>query len=920
MKNIYRRAAALLLLVLFVCSFCISSFAVIADGQTVKKEAVLTYDAGSICVHYIQGSNEALYCIDSSAMSDYNFTLPGGSVTTTPSAYWNSLPAATQQALRLVLYYAPKSYNASTKYQCAAAQAIVWEYVNGLRALDNYQTYPISYSGIITGNSTAYSAYRSLIQKIERHMKIPTINGDTVTLTGLGESNAVYTNYDSNSVLAGDWEPVSPNANVHVSIATNNGTAQNRLKVWLSGDIGDETVTVTLRRKNLTDVMGNTVDPRASTARWIANYPYGGNSTAGQPLIGGTLPDPQTAKIQVKANLDASLEIVKTSSDGKVSGIQFKIEKYEGGGIGWWTYATRTTDANGKILIDDLEIGERLRVTETVPGGYICESDNPQEITLASGTNRLTFTNKPLASLEIIKESSDGKVSGIRFKIEKYEPGGIGWWTYQNLTTDSTGKIVIDDLEIGERLRVTETVPDGYVCESENPQEITLKAGTNRLTFRNIPLSSLEIVKESPDGKVGGIQFKIEKYESGGIGWWTYATRTTGADGKIELENLSVGERLRVTETVPDNYICESENPQEITLQAGTNRLTFTNKPIVKLDLIKTSDDGQVEGIEFLIERRNGQRYEQLGRYTTDTDGKIHLEDLTVGTQYRVTETVPEAYVSSQPVQTFTAQLGTNTVRFENRLIRGNLRIVKLDEGTETPLQGAGYELFDREGRKIADGRTDENGEMSFEDLPYGSYTYREFEAPEGFVLDDTSYDLAIREDGEEIVRKHTNRPKEGSITIYKVDENNRPLVGVTFLLEYLTEDAEGWAPVTTRTAEEPVLAGTCTSEGLKDGKLTTGADGTAIFTGLCIDTQVGEVCYRITEVSTKPGYSLLTGYAFEGNLTERSEIDVSFTIVNQPEFTMPATGGRGYRIVIAGLALIGLCAGAFFLFRRKEK
>ena len=310
MKNHFRRVTALFLLAVFVCAFTLSAFAVIADGQTVKKEAVLTYDAGSICVHYIQGSNEALYCIDSSAMSDYSFTLPSGSVTATPSAYWNALPAATQQALRLVLYYAPKTYTASTKYQCAAAQAIVWEYVNGLRALDNYQTYPISYSGIITANDTAYSAYKSLIRKIERHMKVPTINGDTVTLTGIGEASAVYTNYDSNSVLASDWEVVAPGNNVRVEIAQSNGTLQNRLKVWLTGDIGDRTVTVTLRHKNLTDVMGNTVDPRASTARWIANYPYGGNANAGQPLIGGTLPDPMTATIKVKANLNASLEIV----------------------------------------------------------------------------------------------------------------------------------------------------------------------------------------------------------------------------------------------------------------------------------------------------------------------------------------------------------------------------------------------------------------------------------------------------------------------------------------------------------------------------------------------------------------------------------------------------------------------------------
>ncbi len=42
---------AVLLLVLFVCSFAFSAFAAIADGQTVRKEAVLTYDNGAISVH-----------------------------------------------------------------------------------------------------------------------------------------------------------------------------------------------------------------------------------------------------------------------------------------------------------------------------------------------------------------------------------------------------------------------------------------------------------------------------------------------------------------------------------------------------------------------------------------------------------------------------------------------------------------------------------------------------------------------------------------------------------------------------------------------------------------------------------------------------------------------------------------------------
>ena len=65
------------------------------------------------------------------------------------------------------------------------------------------------------------------------------------------------------------------------------------------------------------------------------------------------------------------------------------------------------------------------------------------------------------------------------------EPGGIGWWTVGTYTTDAGGEIKLEDRAVGDHFRVTELVPDGYVCESDNPQEITLAAGENTLTFRN---------------------------------------------------------------------------------------------------------------------------------------------------------------------------------------------------------------------------------------------------------------------------------------------------------------------------------------------------------------------------------------------------------------------------------------------------
>ena len=517
----------------------------------------------------------------------------------------------------------------------------------------------------------------------------------------------------------------------------------------------------------------------------------------------------------------------------------------------------------------------------------------------------------------MIKTSDDGNVKNISFTVEEYEPeGGIGWWTRGTYKTDADGKIDLE-LKYGYKYRVTETVPEDYVSENRI-QEFTAQLGTNTLTFVNHPVAKLEIVKTSTDGKVAGISFKVEVQNS--KKWTELGTYVSDADGKILVEDLEVGKKLRITEIVPENYICTSANPQTITLVKGMNNVSFTNKPIVTLELLKTSDDGKVAGIEFTLEQKIDNEFTVLGTYVTDADGKITVEDLTEGATYRLTETVPEGYIGEDPVQEFTAQLGTNSVNFSNRLIRGDLRIVKVDKATQTPLEGAGYRVFNADGEVVAEGYTDENGEVSFENLAYGEYTYQEFVAPEGFVLDETVYSFSIIQDGVEIAKEHNNQPKEGSITIYKVDEAGRPLPDVTFLLEFSVDGGKTWSPIQYREETDDVRAGCCTSEGLDQGRLVTGEDGYAVFTGLCIDTQLGEVLYRVTETATKNGYSLLPGYAFNDSLSENTDIEVSFTVVNQPEFKMPATGGSGFTGMMIAVAFAGLAAAAMLLMMKKRR
>ena len=565
-------------------------------------------------------------------------------------------------------------------------------------------------------------------------------------------------------------------------------------------------------------------------------------------------------------------------------------------------------------------VGSNPDISSTAPLVWGTQNSNGSrdQILLQYGTPdpvRVYFkVTASVASLDIVKQSDDGKISGITFTVK--DSSGNTVYTGR---TDNQGRINVPNLQIGQKLTVTETVPDNYVAD-EREQTITLTGGSNVLTFVNHPTSKLELLKQSDDGNVKDISFKVEEYEpEGGIGWWTRGTYKTDTNGKINLD-LKYGYKYRVTETVPENYVCDNRI-QEFTAKAGVNTLTFVNHPTVMLELLKTSEDGHVSGIGFAVEKQSGSQYEPVGSYVTDEDGRIHVSNLEFGATYRVTETVPEGYVGNQPVQHFTAQLGTNTVRFSNRLIRGSLRIVKLDKGTEIPLQGAGYRVLNAAGEEVASDYTDENGEVVFENLAYGEYTYQEFEAPAGFVLDEAVYSFAIQEDGAEIVKQHDNRPKEGSISIYKTDEAGRPLPGVTFLLEASVDGGQTWSPICYREPESDVLAGFCTSQGLDNGTLTTGTDGFAVFSGLCIDTQLGEVMYRITETATKNGYSLLAGYAFEGSLSEESEIEVSFTVVNQPNYKMPATGGEGFVPMIIGLALAGLVGAiGFVVIARKVR
>ena len=84
-----------------------------------------------------------------------------------------------------------------------------------------------------------------------------------------------------------------------------------------------------------------------------------------------------------------------------------------------------------------------------------------------------------------------------------------------------------------------------------------------------------------------------------------------------------------------------------------------------------------------------------------------------------------------------------------NTRIKGTLVISKVDADTEKLLPDAGFRIYGADGETvIKEGYTDKNGVAEFE-LEFGKYFYQEFDAPEGYQIDDTMYEFSVFEDGQ---------------------------------------------------------------------------------------------------------------------------------------------------------------------------
>lgn len=499
----------------------------------------------------------------------------------------------------------------------------------------------------------------------------------------------------------------------------------------------------------------------------------------------------------VNEEIPGTCQIVKIAEDGKVSGISFRIS---GNGID----KTVVTESDGKINIPDLKPGT-YTVAESVPNKY--EPQSSQTVTIVSGkTSTVTFNNTlRRGTLKITKTSEDGLVEGIKFKLsgislsgDKVEQYAVtnknGIATFENVLISGASPYTVEEIETAVR----------YIVPNDQEAPIEWNKFTQRTFENKLRRGDLKVLKESEDGLVEGLKFRLTGTSFSGIKVDEYAI--TDSSGIAYFDNILMGTGYLLQEVntpakyvVPDSLNVDIEW-NKVTDASVKNTLKKWRADICKKDSEKDMAQGNatLEGAIYGVYKGGTL----VDTYTTDKNGRFTTEYYTCSDDYTIREISPsEGYLLDPTVypidcsaDNYTVELNTEYLTVTEQVIKGKIAIIKhSDDGStqiETPEEGATFEVFLKSAGSYDNAKDTERvilicDEYGYADteLPYGIYTIKQVSGWEGKELM-SAFDVYIKEDGQTYRYLINNATFKAFVEIQKKDAETGkiiPAAGIGF-------------------------------------------------------------------------------------------------------------------------------------------
>ena len=496
--------------------------------------------------------------------------------------------------------------------------------------------------------------------------------------------------------------------------------------------------------------------------------------------------DGQTYRYLINnANFESYIKVVKVDAEtGKTipyAGAGFQIYDPAGNKVSMtFTYPTPTTidtfytDANGQLVTPEkLDYGKGYSLVEVqAPYGYVLDStpvffDVTEENSTQEGGITLIKVNKPnMAQKGTISVEKTGEVFfGVNVTGEEdkeaifqpvYKVKGLADAVYEitadedvitpdgtlryhkgdvvdTVTTDEDGFAKSKELYLGKYTVVETKAPTGMVINKEKHSVELTYAGQD-VAVTEIATS---FVNERQKVKIS-LGKILEQDETFGIG------------KNDEIKNISFG--------------------------------LYAKEDIVSSSGTVIPADGLIEIITL----------DENGTAIANTDlpfGSYYIKEIATDEHYILSDTQYPFTFEYAGQDTEIVEIKVNDGKpIENKLIYGSVSGKKIDENGEA-LGGAligifkaDETVFTRE-HALMTAVSQKDGSFSFAKVPYGNWIVREIEAPTGFVLDDTSYEVNISENEQVVEIEITNEYIHGNIQLTKVDADypDNKLTGATF-------------------------------------------------------------------------------------------------------------------------------------------
>ena len=418
-----------------------------------------------------------------------------------------------------------------------------------------------------------------------------------------------------------------------------------------------------------------------------------------------------------------TVTLTKTSADVKITNgnVNYSLEGavynvYEANGMPNHDYtndpvvATFTTQKDGHATLSKkLENGDYVTIEQVAPLGYTLDT-SVHRFSVGGKSTDISVVDDPSAvTLTVTKKDSDtnssvaagnASLAGAVYRVSYLQDGRE---VHKDITTNSSGRAVLKGIPIGQ-IKVQEiSSPLGYKLD---PIVHIYNVAPHEVTSVEFELEPADFTEEVMKGQIAlhkqyetldepadeqGAEFDVYLKSAGSFDAAKETERdhiTTGADGMATTKDLPYGTYVvhqtkggNGRQLVADFDVSISEDGKVYSYD-----LVNVQKN-AQLKIVKTSEDGVIEGIHFRVTRLEDS---YSAEYVTNAAGEILTETLPIYAdkdgankyQYRVEELDTEETFGYQLPDSQTVELS------EGEIASVSFHNVPIEIGTKATVEG----------------------------------------------------------------------------------------------------------------------------------------------------------------------------------------------------------------------------------------